>query len=96
MDTPVIVALITAGAGLLIGIVGLFNQTRLEGLKKSIDFDTTRFERLREIKNTVVALSDGNKHSNALLLKHKEGQLDNEGLFQARSSLSRRTTEGCS
>ena len=83
MDASVIVALIAAAASLAIGIVGLFNQRRLEGLKKSMDFDTSRFERLREMKQKVIELSDANKHAITLEIKQKQTKLDQQGLFEA-------------
>jgi hypothetical protein len=49
METAVFVALITAGASLFIGLLNLTNQKRLERLKKNLDFETLRFNKLHEV-----------------------------------------------
>src|SRR5262245_59488812 len=61
IDTPILVALIAACASLLLGVLNLRSQRRLESARKNVAFETLRFEKLHQVKNAIIDIAENNK-----------------------------------
>ena len=83
LETPIVVAMVAGIISFMLGILNLVNQRKLEAVRKSVSFETLRFEKLHDVKNEIIDLSDKNKHSVELILNNRDNRLSQEESLQA-------------
>ena len=68
IETAVWAALIAALASLILSLINFFSQKRMEKLRKSLELEASRFQKLHELKQLVVELAEGSNHAVELRL----------------------------